>query len=73
MKEKIQTIYPGGRSYVYSYTCLGKGGLFSFPVKLRYHMDILENDGYPIGREVEFDNGIDPPILRFPTKKGENK
>ncbi|MCK4784954.1 MAG: hypothetical protein KAV87_14475 [Desulfobacteraceae bacterium] len=62
---KIQAIYPEGRSSVYNYSCLGEDGLFSFPVEFRYHMDILENEGYPVGREVEYDDGIDPPVIRF--------
>ena len=65
MKGKIQAIYPEGRSSVYNYVCLGEDGLFSFPVEFRYHMDILENEGYPVGREVEYQDDIDPPSLRF--------
>ena len=26
---------------------------------------ILENEGDPIGREIEYDDGIDPPVVRF--------
>ncbi|UCF84585.1 MAG: hypothetical protein JSV50_02845 [Desulfobacteraceae bacterium] len=65
LKGKIQAIYPEGRSSVYSYTCLGDGGLFSFPVEWRYHMDILENEGYPVGKEIEYDDHIEPPMVRF--------
>ena len=65
MKGKIQAIYPKGGLSVYNYTCLGKDGSFSFPVEFRYHMDILENEGYPVGREVEYDDDIDPPVVRF--------
>ena len=52
MKGKIQAIYPEGRSSVYNCTCLGKDGLFSFPVGFRYHVDILESEGIPIGRMI---------------------
>jgi hypothetical protein len=31
----------------------------------RYHRDILENEGDPLGRKIEYDDGIDPPVLRF--------
>jgi len=34
-------------------------------VEWRYHRDILENEGDPTGREVEYDSGQDPPVLRF--------
>lgn len=50
-----------------------KSGIASFPVEWRYHIDIVENEGYLIGREVEYDDAIDPPILRFLTKKGEHE
>ena len=65
MKGKIQKIYPEGRSSVYNYTCLGRDGLFSFPVEFRYHMDILESEGYPVSREIDYRDDIDPPCLRF--------
>ena len=65
MKGKIQAIYPKGRSSVYNYVCLGEDGLFSFPVEFRYHMDILECEGYPVGREVDYRDDIDPPVVRF--------
>ena len=65
MKGKIQGIYPQGGSSVYNYICEGEGGLFSFPVEWRYHMEIVENEGIPIGREVEYENDMDPPSIRF--------
>ena len=49
MKGKIRSIYPSGRSSVYNYLCEGEEGLFSFPVEFRYHLEILENEGYPVG------------------------
>ena len=65
MKGKIRAIYPEGRSSVYNYTCLGKDGLFSFPVEFRYHVDILESEGIPIGRKIEYRDDVDPPYLKF--------
>ena len=41
----------------------GGDGPFSFPVEWRYHADILESEGYPVGREVEYDDDIDPPTI----------
>jgi len=58
MKGKIQVISPEGHSSVYNYTCLGEEGMFSFPVEFSYHMQILENEGYPVGRKVEYDEKI---------------
>jgi len=58
MKGKIQVIYPEGLSTVYNYVCLEGDGTFSFPVEHRYHFEILENEGDPIGREVEYDDRI---------------
>lgn len=65
MKGKIKAIYPTGRSSVYNYSCLGEEGRFSFPVEFRYHLEILENEGNPVGREVEYRDDIEPPYLRF--------
>jgi hypothetical protein len=65
MKGKIRGIYPQGRSSVYNYVCEGEGGLFSFPVEWRYHMQIVENEGSLIGREVEYENDSDQPSIRF--------
>ena len=65
MKGKIEAIYPEGRSSVYTYFCRGVDGSFSFPVEWRYHLDVLENEGYPVGREIEYNDDIDPPVVRF--------
>lgn len=63
---KIQAIYPEGYSSVYVYQCRGKeDGLFRFPVEWRYHLDILENEGYPVGREIEYKYDVEPPTLEF--------
>lgn len=35
------------------------------PVEWRYHLEILESEGYIIGRHVEYDDGQEPPTLRF--------
>ena len=64
MKGKIQALYPEGRSSVYGYFCRGEKGIFSFPVEWRYHMEILENEGTPIGRGVEYLNNIYPPSIK---------
>ena len=65
MRGKIQAIYPGEHSSVYNYVCRGEGGMFSFPVEWRYHVEILKGEGYPVGREVEYNDEIDPPMMRF--------
>lgn len=65
MKGKIQSIFPEGRSSVYAYFCVGEEGSFSVPVEHRYHLEILEGVGDPVGREIEYDDEIDPPTLRF--------
>jgi hypothetical protein len=64
MKGRIQGIYPEGGSSVYNYICAGEGGLFSFPVKRRYHIQIVENAGIPIGRWLNMKK-ISPPSIRF--------
>jgi hypothetical protein len=64
-RGKIQAIYPEGHSSVYNYVCRGEDGLFSFAVEWRYHLDILENEGYPVGREIDYDDRTDPPVVRF--------
>jgi hypothetical protein len=65
MRGKIQGICPEGRSSFYNYICEGKGGIFSFPVEFRYHLDILESEGIPIGRKIEYKDDVDPPHLKF--------
>lgn len=65
MKGKIQTIYREGLSTVYNYVCRGGEGAFSFLVEHRYHLDILEHKGDPVGRKVEYDDEIDPLAVRF--------
>ena len=65
MKGKIQAIYPEGRSSVYNYICEGEDGMFTLGVEFRYHMDIIESEGIPIGREIEYKDDVDPPSLRF--------
>jgi hypothetical protein len=64
-KGKIKAIYPHGHSSVYSYVCENRDGLFSVPVEWRYHRGILESEGEIIGRKIDYDDGIDPPVLRF--------
>jgi hypothetical protein len=64
-KAKILSIYPQGHSSVYNYVCRGEEGLFRFTVEWRYHRGILENEGDPVGREVEYNDGIEPQVLRF--------
>jgi hypothetical protein len=66
MRGKILDVYPKGISTVYKYLCLDEGDdLFSFPVEHRYHFEIIEGVGNPIGREIEYDNDVDPPYLMF--------
>lgn len=65
MKGKIESVYPSGHSSIYNYTCQGEDGRFSFPVEFRYHMDILENERNPVGKEVKYRDDIDPPVLEF--------
>lgn len=65
MKGKIQSIYPERISSVYMFFCEGEDGSFSFPVEFRYHCDILDAERPLIGREIEYDDGIDPPVIRF--------
>jgi hypothetical protein len=33
-------------------------------------MDILESEGTPIGRKIEYKDDVDPPSLRFLDDKG---
>ena len=56
MKGKIKAIYSDGISTVYNYICRGEDGLFNFPVKHRYHYDILESENGSIGSEIEYDS-----------------
>jgi hypothetical protein len=66
MKGKIVDIQPPGMSTVYNYICIGDdNNLLSFPVEARYHSEILEGVGQPIGREIEYDGGVEPPVVRF--------
>jgi len=63
---KILRIYPEGHSSVYNYVCRGEeDSLFSFPVEFRYHVGILEREGDPLGRRIEYKDDIDPPAIRF--------
>jgi hypothetical protein len=66
MRGKILGVYPKGVSTVYKYLCLDDdNSLFSFPVEHRYHCEILEGIGDPVGREIEYDGGVEPPVVRF--------
>lgn len=66
MHGKILDVYPKGMSTVYLYMCAENDrDLFTFPVEHRYHREILMGIGDPIGREIEYDNSVDPPYLRF--------
>lgn len=49
-------IYPPGVSTVYPYVCDGEDGRFNFPVEHRFHFDILESEGDPVGRMIEYDD-----------------
>ena len=66
MKGKLVDIQPRGMSTVYSYLCRDDGGSrFSFAVEHRYHREILMDIGDPIGRDIEYDDGVEPPYVRF--------
>ena len=65
MKGKLLDIQPRGMSTVYLYMCAGDDDMFSFPVEHRYHREILMDIGDPIGREIEYDDGVEPPYVRF--------
>ena len=66
MRGKIVDVYLKGISTVYKYLCLeDDDSLFSFPVEHRYHRDILEGVGNPVGREIEYDSYSEPPVVRF--------
>lgn len=66
MKGKIIDIQPRGMSTVYLYLCAENDkDLFSFPVEHRYHRKILMSIGDPIGKEIEYDDSVDPPYLKF--------
>ncbi|MEW6664143.1 MAG: hypothetical protein AB1512_02835 [Thermodesulfobacteriota bacterium] len=65
MKGRIKAIYPEGPSSVYLYQCHGEEGRFSFPVEFRYHVEILDAERPLIGREIEYDDELDPPTIRF--------
>jgi hypothetical protein len=65
MKGKLIDIQPRGMSTVYSYICLNyENNIFTFPVEHRYHREILMNVGDLIGRDIEYDDDVDPPYLR---------
>ena len=65
MRGKIKSIYPEGMSTVYVYLCDGEDGGFSVPVEHRYHSVILEHEDRIIGREIEYNDNIDPPVICF--------
>ena len=70
MKGKLIDIQPRGMSTVYLYMCAENGkDLFTFPVEHRFHREILMGIGDPIGRDIEYDNDVDPPYLRFVDSK----
>jgi hypothetical protein len=35
------------------------------PVEARYQAEIIENIGDPRGREIEYDDRSEPPMVRF--------
>jgi hypothetical protein len=65
LRGRIEAIYPEGPSSVYNYVCEGEEGRFSFPVEWRYHLDILDTERPLIGREIEYSDEADPPMVRF--------
>jgi hypothetical protein len=65
MKGKIEGVFREDMSFTCLYRCLGDDGPFSFSVEFRYHMGILDCEGKLIGREIEYDGGIEPPGITF--------
>lgn len=66
MEGRVKAVYPEGYSSVYNYLCLGEAGdLLSFPVEWRYHRDILEGEGDPVGRLVSYRDDVDPSMVEF--------
>ena len=65
MKGKIKAIYVGDMSCGYLYRCLGNFGTFSFSVEFRYHMGLRDSEGKVIGREIEYDDEMESPGIRF--------
>ncbi|UCG04917.1 MAG: hypothetical protein JSV83_13405 [Desulfobacterales bacterium] len=65
-RGKILEIQPRGMSTVYNYICIGDdNNFFSFAVEARYHSEIIEGIGNPIGSEIEYNDRTDQPIVRF--------
>jgi len=56
MRGKITAIYPEGLSTLYNYVCKGEEEIFNFAVDHRYHFFLLENEGDPVGRDIEYDD-----------------
>ena len=66
MKGKIIDIQSREMSTNYLYLCAENDkDLFSFPAEHRYHSKILMSIGDPIGKEIEYDDSVDPPDVRF--------
>ena len=38
---------------------------FTVPVEYRYHMEIVSGEGDIIGREIEYNDELDWPAIRF--------
>ena len=65
MFGRIRAIYPEGPSSVYSYLCEGEDGWFCFPVEFKYHIEILDVGRPLIGRLIEYNDDLDPPVVEF--------
>ena len=63
---KLIDIQPRGMSTVYSYICRNDDdNLFIFPVEHKYHREILMNIENLIGREIEYDDDVNPLDVSF--------
>lgn len=62
--HKIMGPVKSGAS-VYSYICQAKKGCSACPLDGRYYLGFLENEGYPVGREIESAYEIAQCVLSF--------
>jgi hypothetical protein len=62
----VKGVYPEGTSSLYIYVCEKDDKmLFTVPVEHRYHKDILESEGNPVGRRISYIDDVDPPVIEF--------
>ncbi len=64
--------YNKGISTLYNYLCRDENNrLFTIPVNKLYHNEILEREGDPRGRDIEYDTDL--KSLRFQDKLCEDE